>query len=622
MAEADHKFQINLRGIIDLLSNHLYSGPQVYLRELLQNAVDAIRARTDRDPDHQGLIQVEILGGTNPDESDALRSQSARRPTLMVQDNGIGLTEPEIHQFLATIGQSSKRDALGERTGDFIGQFGIGLLSGFVVSDEIVVLTRSARTSGPALEWRGRPDGTYRLRTLEADVAPGTRVFLTCKAGAEEFFEPERVAGLLGHYGGLLRFPIQLIEAGSTRQINDEPPPWRRRFAGSKQAHQAYLDYGRQVLELDAFDAIPLTSQAGQVEGIALVLPYAPNLASRPTHRVYLKSMLLSEQAEGLLPDWAFFVKCIVNAEDLRPTASREGFYEDQTLQEAREALGHALRDYLVQLADRDPQRLQRLIRLHDLSIKALAVQDDAFYRIFIDWLPFETSMGVMTLGEYRMTNRVVRYATNLDQFRQIARVAAAQNMCVINGAYVYNTELLDKLDRIFPGETTEVVDPTGLMQGFEDLDEAEWEEASWFVQEAERILEPSRCGIELKRFQPVELPALYSTSAEGDFHRSVEQAREVSNELWSGVLEDLAESTADAVHAYLCFNYDNPLVRRLVGLTDRKSTLLQRAVEMLYVQALLLGHHPLNAREMVLLNQGLLDLIEFGLGDLDDRSN
>ena len=125
----DYPFKINLRGIIDLLSHHLYSGPQVFLRELLQNSVDAIRARSQYEPMHKGEIQIELVGG-----------RSQKPTTLLCADNGIGLTEEEVHKFLATIGLTSKRDEHWERPEDFLGQFGIGLLSCFIVSKEIVVI--------------------------------------------------------------------------------------------------------------------------------------------------------------------------------------------------------------------------------------------------------------------------------------------------------------------------------------------------------------------------------------------------------------------------------------------------------------------------------------------------
>jgi molecular chaperone HtpG len=596
----DYKFQINLRGIIDLLSNHLYSGPQVYLRELLQNGVDAVRARTLLEPRHQGEINLEVM------------TRRDGPATLAFMDNGIGLTEEEVHRFLATIGQTSKSGEFWDQPRDFLGQFGIGLLSCFVVSDEIVVISRSARHQGPTVEWRGRPDGTYSVKTLDRAIEPGTQVYLTCKKGCEEYFDPDRVRELAHHFGSLLPYPVRVAAGRDVRLINEEAPPWRRSFANRAQQTAALLEYGRATFETDFFDAIPLKAASGGVDGVALVLPFSPSLATKRTHRVYLKNMLLSESAENLLPEWAFFVKCVVNANDLRPTASREAFYEDETLAATRESLGQCLRDYLVGLARRDPDRLQRLIALHHLSIKALAVQDDDFYRLFIDWLPFETSLGEMTLGEYRKQHEVLRYVPDLNQFRQIARVAAAQGLCVINGAYVYNAELLGKFTEVFPDAQAEVVDPASLTQSFAELTLEEQEEVFNLVKVADLVLQPFKCAADVKKFRPTELPTLYSTSADANFLRSVEQSKEVSDAHWSSVLDNLAGRAGSGAYSQLCFNYHNPLVRRIAPLKNR--ALLQRSVQMLYIQALLLGHHPLSAKEMKLLNDGLIGLIESGV--------
>lgn len=600
----DYKFQINLRGIIELLSNHLYSGPQVYLRELLQNGVDAIRARLHVEPTHRGEITLEVLG-----------QRGGKAPTLVFTDNGIGLTEDEIHRFLATIGQSSKNAEFWERPSDFIGQFGIGLLSCFVVSEEIVVITRSAAPSSQGakgLEWRGKPDGSYTVKALDRDFAPGTQVYLTCKKGCEEYFDPEHLAEQALHFGGLLPYPIRLVSNNGSQLLNAEGPPWRCRFRNAEERRTALLEYGRKTFDTNFFDAIPLRSAVGEVEGVAFVLPFSPSLATKRTHRVYLKHMLLSENVEDLVPEWAFFVKCVVNANDLRPTASRESFYEDDKLAATREALGQCLREYLFDLAKNQPERLQQFIALHHLSIKALAVRDDDFYRLFIDWLPFETTLGDMTLGDYRKQNSVLRYVTHLDQFRQIARVAAAQDLCILNGAYTYNAELLEKFTEVFPDEQVEQVDPAGLTQSFEELTFDEREAMFALIKAADVVLQPFKCAAEIKKFLPHELPALFSTNADAGFLRSVEQSREISDALWSSVLDNLTAKQAGDVYAQLCFNYHNPLVRKLAQLRNR--TLLRRSIEMLYVQALLLGHHPLSAREMALLNEGLLGLIEWGL--------
>src|SRR3954454_12436159 len=144
-------FQVDLRGIVDLLSHHLYASPRVYVRELLQNAVDAITAAGD------------VAGGRVAIESTEVTGDG----TIRVSDNGIGLTEAQVHDLLATIGRSSKRDELGFARHEFLGQFGIGLLSCFLVADEIRVRTRSG--DAPTVLWTGYADGRYAV----ALAAPG-----------------------------------------------------------------------------------------------------------------------------------------------------------------------------------------------------------------------------------------------------------------------------------------------------------------------------------------------------------------------------------------------------------------------------------------------------------------
>jgi len=601
-----HRFQVNLRGIIDLLSHHLYSSPGVFVRELLQNATDAIRARRHLEPDHQGEIRVELI-----------EKQDGGLPTLFFSDDGVGLTEEELHRFLATIGESSKREALEARRNDFIGQFGIGLLSCFMVCDELLVVTRSARGDGRTVEWRGRHDGTYTARTSEHPLErPGTQVFLVARPAAAEYFTPERVRQLASHYGGLLPFPIHLTAAGHTEHLNPTPPPWRQEYASASERRAALLAYGREVFDTEFVDCIPLHSEAGGVEGVAFVLPFSPHFHTKQKHRVYLKGMLLSESAENLLPDWAFFVRCVVDAQGLRPTASREAFYEDATLARARESLGQSLRQYLVELATEEPRALQRLIALHGLSVKALALDDDDFFRLVIHWLPFETTLGMMTLESYRQSFPTVYYVTTLDAFRQVARVAAAQGLGIINGAYTHDTALLEKLPRVLPDAQVELFSPSRLAQRFEEPTAEELEAVERLLHVARAALEPFGCEVSLKKFLPAEVPTLYGDVDDGAFRRDLERARQESDALYAAVLEGALTEEREEERPQLCFNLLNPVVCRLARV--RSSEQLKLSVEMLYVQALLLGHRPLRAQELALLNRGLLGLIAAGL-DEDD---
>jgi molecular chaperone HtpG len=194
-------------------------------------------------------------------------------------------------------------------------------------------------------------------------------------------------------------------------------------------------------------------------------------------------------------------VKAILNVNDLRPTASRESFYEDATLLATRSVIGECIRNYLLNLAQTDPPRLEKLINLHFLAIKSLAVHDDEFYRIFIDLLPFETSLGRMTLGEYKQENSVILYVSTLAQFRQIAQVASAQNISVINGGYVYDYELLAKHSYIFPQIPTEEIDATTLTYNLEDLTLTEREQIFNLIKIADLVYNPINVQQKSKNF-------------------------------------------------------------------------------------------------------------------------
>src|SRR2546423_14322996 len=156
--------------------------------------------------------------------------------------------------------------------------------------------------------------------------------------------------------------------------------------------------------------------------------------------------MLLAEGAEGVLPEWAFFPRCVIDAGALRPTASRESLYEDELLDATRDELGSQLRGWLVKLAGRDPRRLAQFLEIHHLGVKALALHDDEMLRIVDAWWPMETNAGRMTLADFRAQHGLVRYTVQVDEFRQISAVAAAQGIALVNGGYTFDEQIIERL--------------------------------------------------------------------------------------------------------------------------------------------------------------------------------
>jgi molecular chaperone HtpG len=566
-------FQVDLRGIVDLLSHHLYASPRVYVRELLQNAVDAITAA---DNSTTGVVRIET-GDT----------------TLRIADNGIGLTEAQVHELLATIGRSSKRDELGFARHEFLGQFGIGLLSCFLVADEIRVHTRHA--GAPAVLWTGHADGRYDVAP-GPEREPGTTVTLLPRRGAEHWLTGPTVTGLAELYGSLL--PVEVTVDGV--KVTTGRTPWT---AGRR----ALIAYAEEVLGFTPFDVIELDVPEAGLTGAAFVLPTPVNPASRGGHRVYLKQMLLAENVEGLLPEWAFFARCVVDSTELRPTASREALYDDSLLEATREAIADQLRGWLVRLSTSDPRRLADFLRIHHLGVKALALHDDEMLRLVEQWWPMETNTGQTTLAEFRARHGLVRYAATLDEFRQLAAVAAAQDLAVVNAGYTYDVEIIERLPVLDRSILVERLEPTDLSTRFESVDAETELRLRPFLSAAQRRLDRLGCEVVLRSFEPASLAALYLVTRSAAFHEELRNTREKADDLWGGVLDALADS-GPPERPQLVLNHRNPLVRRVSVLGD--PDLVALAVEALYGQALLLGYHPIRPADAALLNGSFLGLL------------
>ncbi len=595
LCRVNQSFQVDLRGIVDLLSHHLYSSPRVYVRELMQNAVDAITARRALAPTAPASVWLESPKTTGDG-------------TLRVHDTGLGLTEQQVHELLATIGRSGKRDELGFSRHEFLGQFGIGLLSCFLVADEIRVQTR--HEGHPTVYWTGFADGRYETRPGPDRQEVGTTVTLVPRRDATDWLDAARVRDLAALFGEMLPYPVRV----DGDLVTAETLPWQ---AGRAEL----LRTAEQTFGFTPFDTIALNVPEAGLTGVALVLPTPANPAAKSGHRVYLKRMLLAEGAEDLLPEWAFFARCIVDASELRPTASREALYEDGLLESVREQLGAQLRGWLVNLANSDADRMHRFLAVHHLGVKALAMHDEEMLRVVDQWWPMETNMGRMPLEEFRRRHGTVRYSANNDEFRQLAAVAAAQGLAVVNGGYTFDAELIERLPLLDNTIMVDRLDPSDLSTRFDTLDPAAELALRPFTAAAQRAMDPLGCEVVVRAFDPPSMPALYLTDRHATFQRRLRETAQVSDDLWAGVLSTFEKAEAQ-VRPQLVLNHRNPLVRRMSALPS--PALVAVTVSSLYGQALLYGHHPLRPADMALLNRSFLDLIDLALpnaapGSTDD---
>ncbi|WP_406183634.1 HSP90 family protein [Streptomyces sp. NBC_01006] len=613
-----NSFQVDLRGLVDLLSHHLYSSPRVYVRELLQNAVDAVTARQALDPEAEIRIRL---------------SASAGRVTI--EDSGIGLTAAEAHSLLATIGRSSKRGGdhgLETTRREFLGQFGIGLLACFVVARQIRVITRSARDPQAApVEWLATDDGSYTVRELpdEARRELGTTVILQARPGAEEWTVPAKVEQLARDYGSLLPYDITFTEGegqgdergeggeggegGEPRSITDRPAVWDRPFPTPAARRVALAGHCAQLFGFTPLDSIDLDLPVAGVRGVAYVLPEPTSPAHRAGHRVHLKGMLLTDHADNLLPDWAFFVRAVIDTDTLRPTASRENLYDDETLSAVREALGARVRAWLAELAASEPERLAAFLSVHHLGVKSLARHDAELLGLMLPWLPFETSEGSMSLQEFTAAHSEIHFTRTVEEFRQIAPIAAAHGLGVINAGYTYDADLLALLPTVRPDLKVAELDAGAVTERLDPVPTSAELALAPFLSTARTRLEAQGCDVVLRAFQPVSVPALYLDDRQARQERDRTAALDSADSLWSGILGALRGS---APRARLVLNHNNPLIRRISALPDEALT--GTAVESLYGQALLMSQRPLRPADSTLLNRAFLGLLEWATHSTD----
>ncbi|WP_053955007.1 HSP90 family protein [Inediibacterium massiliense] len=590
----DHKnFQVNLEGIIALLSENLYSNQSVFLREVLQNAVDAITARKKIDDTIREVITFDLY-----------------QDTLLIEDNGIGLSKEDIESFLSVIGQSSKRNQNDLLNNDFIGRFGIGLLSCFIVCDEITVITRKLH-SDEVYKWVGKNDGTYHIKKLDMNIEYGTKVYLKAKEGYDEFFSYSYVYRMLNHYGGFLPYSIFLNYENEAVKINKDIYS----LVDDQESTYQWMILGKEIFKEKFIDCIPIYSHTANINGVAYILPRNASMASKIKGKIYVKGMFVSDQCEKLIPSWAFFTKPLLNIQNIRLTASREDFYEDFQLEKIRNEIEQSMKQYFYNLYKNDPQKLEKIINIHYQSLKIMSAEEDELYKIMIHYFKFETTMGKMTLFEIFNEYKSIKYTLTVDDYKQIEKTAKAQNICVVNGGYINDVDLIEKFNFIVDQYVTEMITPKDISEWFDELNFKEMKESDDFLYFADQVLKKHSCKASIKKFSPVDIPVVYHLSNGTKMLKDIKETKEDSISEDHFILAELASSFEDLFEeelSDLCFNYDHPLIKKLIGCENEE--VKKSVIEILYVQALMAGHHKITKEENNLFSNGINKIMDLVL--------
>ena len=365
-------FEAEAKQLLKLMIHSLYSNREVFLRELVSNASDAVDKLR-----FEALSHPEWLGEDSDLRIRLAFDKDAR--TLTIEDNGIGMNRQELIENLGTIARSGTARFLEQLTGDqqkdsqLIGQFGVGFYASFIVADRVAVETRRAGET-EAWCWRSSGEADYEL-SPGTRTQRGTTITLHLKADASEFLEPYRVRSVIKKYADHIAIPVQLPEMEGDKPkeeegdiqwetVNEAKALWTR---PRKDIEEGEYNAFYQHLAHDFED--PLCYSHNRVEGkheytsLLYVPKRAPfDLYHRESPRglkLYVRRVFIMDEAEQFLPLYLRFVRGVIDSADLPLNVSREILQQDERVEAIRGALTKRVLDMLEKLAKNDEAAYQ-----------------------------------------------------------------------------------------------------------------------------------------------------------------------------------------------------------------------------------------------------------------------
>ncbi len=414
-------FQTEVKQLLHLMIHSLYSNKEIFLRELISNASDAVDKLR-----FEALSKPELLEGGAELKIRVTFDKDAKTVTL--EDNGIGMNREEAITHLGTIAKSGTADFMKHLSGDqkkdshLIGQFGVGFYSAFIVADKVDVFSRRAGdAASEGVHWSSKGEGDFEVATVEK-AERGTRIVLHLKSGEDEFADGWRLRNIIKKYSDHIALPIELpkevaaVEGEETpavewETVNRASALWTRPRTEVKD--EEYQEFYKHVAH--DFEN-PLSWSHNKVEGkleyssLLYVPARAPfDLYQREAPKglkLYVQRVFVMDQAESFLPLYLRFIKGVVDSNDLSLNVSREILQKDPIIDSMKSALTKRVLDMLEKLAKNEPEQYKSFWKNFGQVMKEGPAEDFANKEKIAGLLRFASTNGdegeqVVGLAEY-----------------------------------------------------------------------------------------------------------------------------------------------------------------------------------------------------------------------------
>jgi molecular chaperone HtpG len=502
-------FQAEVRQLLDLMAHSLYSNKEIFLRELISNASDAIdRLRFD------ALSNPNLYENENDFKIRVSYDKEAR--TITVSDNGIGMDRDEVVENIGTIARSGTRQFFQSLTGDqqkdanLIGQFGVGFYSSFVVADHVILTTRRAGLSPEqGVRWESDGHGEYTLETVDKPTR-GTEVVLHLRESEDELLSGYGLRSIIRKYSDHIMFPIvmKVEEEGKDGDevVNRASAIWTR--SKSEISEEEYIEFYKHISH-DFED--PLAYVHSRMEGTQeyILLLYIParapfDLWTREFHhgvKLYVRRVFIMDDAEKLMPRYMRFVRGVIDSSDLPLNVSRELLQHNRLIDTMRNNAVKKVLGLLTDLAANDQEKYAKFWTEFGRVLKEGMIEDTANRETIAKLLRFASTASTDATQDVSLEAYVARMKEGQDKIYYLIAdsYAAAKNSPLLEIFKKKGVEVLllsDPIDHFLSPELTEFngIQLQSISRGEIDLskleNEQEKEEEKKTADESRDLLE------------------------------------------------------------------------------------------------------------------------------------
>lgn len=356
MSTDTHPFQTEVRQLLDIVIHAFYSDRELFIRELVSNASDAL----------EKLRLKQLTGAAVYEPERELRisiTTDEEKNTLTIADSGIGMTRDEVVEYLGTIAHSGTKKFLeaikeSDGKGDLIGQFGVGFYSSFMAAKEVEVITRSWEPDAAPVKWVSDGQDGYTLSEAPADTKRGTEIIIHLKEEDKEFAQPYRVRHILTRYSNFISFPIdfdgehlntvQAIWAKSKSDVKpEEYDEFYQFIVHTETKPLSYMHFSADApIALNALLFVPETNPENTGFG-----------RCESNVSLYCRRVLIDAKPEGLLPEWLRFLSGVVDSEDLPLNISREMLQDSSIIRKINGIITKRFLKHLEKIAKDDTEK-------------------------------------------------------------------------------------------------------------------------------------------------------------------------------------------------------------------------------------------------------------------------